>query len=183
MGVKSALWKQERSCGIIPPSSRHSEITGTFQCVSGLHYRNCTVTSFLETLYKVADILEEETRKHSEKSVIFRSTLPQHFYAGPNFPPGYFIASRLFRENKDKYKNIGCWNHTFTKMHWTSFYLEKVSRLYGFGFLDSAPLYTDRWDLHIIKTVNDVKEVDCTHYCYTPEHFVPEVALLNELLP
>ena len=145
--------------------------------VSGC-FRNCTVTHLLETLHKLAGVLREET-KQLKKTVLFRNTLPQH-YAGPEIPSQNYEDSPEYL-NSSLRKDNRYLNQTFDQMHWTSFYLEKVSRLYGFGFLDSDPLYTDRWDLHF--QLPGASKVDCSHYCYTPELFVPEVALLTELLP
>ncbi len=123
----------------------------------------------------MAHVLREETRKNSEKIVILRTTLPQYFYAGPEYPIGYYTDLPGFVNYIKEHKS--CLNQTFDKNHWTNFFLEKFSKEYGFKFLDSAPLYTDRWDLvHYGK-------IDCTHFCYTPEIAVPEIALLTQLLP
>ena len=121
----------------------------------------------------MADILKKEVQLHPEKVVILRSTLPQHFDGMKVLPDGYYIESMPYKS---------CLKETFSEKHWTNVYMEKVSSRYGFGYLNTAPLYMDRWDLHIATHVAKNSKVDCTHWCYTPEVFGPEVALMNQLL-
>ena len=133
----------------------------------GLHYGACNVSTYKRALEDIAHILNTELSKHPEKQVVFRNTLPQHFYRGKG-------RDRYFRGfNKSKI----CFG-TNNVQHWTNKYMKEVSKHYGFKYLESFPIYADRWDLHVRKT----GRLDCTHFCYTPELIVPEIALLNTLI-
>ncbi len=129
----------------------------------GLHYTFCARKIFTETLRQVTEIFKAEVRKHPEKQIIFRSTLPQHFPGND----GYFAKSGQLEK---------CANRTTYKEHFTNQYLKDIAKFYRFKYMDSFPIYMDRWDLH------NVKPGDCTHSCITTEITVPELALLNSLL-
>ena len=133
----------------------------------GLHYGACNVSIHKRTLEKLAYILKTELSKHPEKQVVFRNTLPQHFYRGKG-------RDRYFHGFNKSKKCFG----TNNVQHWTNKHLKEVSKEYGFKYLESFPIYADRWDLHITRT----GRLDCTHFCYTPELIVPEIALLNTLI-
>ncbi len=64
--------------------------------------------------------------------------------------------------------------------HFSNYHLKEIADKYGFKFLFSAPIYKERGDLHFPERM-EIKP-DCTHWCYTPELIVPELALLNKLL-
>ena len=133
----------------------------------GLHYENCSISTYRAALEEVAGLLKEELTRYPHKQVVFRSTLPQHFYMGKNIG-GYFPKFN---------KHISCYGVNNVQ-HWTNKYMKEVSKRYGFKYLDSFPIYADRWDLHFPnKTMPD-----CTHFCFTPETIIPELALLEQLL-
>ncbi len=117
----------------------------------------------------MADIFKEEMILYPEKQVIFRSTPPQHFDGGGVYPPGYF---------QEDIPGQKCLNKPFRKQFHANICLREVSQKYGFKYLDSAPLYMDRYDMHF----PDSYKTDCSHFCYTPEVIIPEIALLNTLL-
>ncbi len=132
----------------------------------GLHYEFCSQWEFVTDMTQVADILKAETAKHPKKQVVVRSTLPQHF-PGNN---GYFVAPRTQFDIYDS-----CANKTTEKEHRSNKALQNIAEQYGFKYMDSFPIYMERWDLHW-------RSGDCTHNCYTAEITVPELALLNTLL-
>ncbi len=134
---------------------------------AGLHMTFCDVNFFLTNLQAMVEMLVKETEQHPEKQVIVRSTLPQHFDA--NDSSGTHNRAR---------ENSHCANVSTTMSHWTNYYLEDISRKNGFKFLDSSPIYMDRWDLHFPEN----EKLDCTHFCYTPDLYMPEIVLLNKLL-
>ena len=133
----------------------------------GIHYDKCNISTYKRALEEIASILKTELIKHPEKQIVFRNTLPQHFNIGNN-TGGYFPGFK---------KSTACFGNNNVQ-HWTNKYLKEVSKQYGFKYLESFPIYADRWDLHPPKT----DSLDCTHFCYTPELIVPEIALLNTLI-
>ena len=133
----------------------------------GLHYFYCNVSTYKAALEEVAGLLKEELTRNPYKQVVFRSTLPQHFYMGTNiggYSSGFNKSAKCFGENHVE--------------HYTNKYMKEVSKRYGFKYLDSFPIYAARWDLHFPNN----KRPDCTHFCYTAEIVIPELALLEQLL-
>lgn len=130
----------------------------------GLHYHLHPEQDYVTIITKLADILQREQLKHTTKQVIVRSTLPQHFSTndGLYMPKGNLIHK-------------GCSNKSMHNEHWTNQHLKTIAQQYGFKYMDSAPFYVDRWDLH-------ANPRDCTHSCLTAEVTIPEMALLNSLL-
>ncbi len=121
---------------------------------------------FVKILKQVADILKAEVTRNPDKQVILRSTLPQHFPGND----GYYE-----KQKKENHMYEQC-DHTSTlKEHFSNKHLKNTAEQFGFKYMDSFPIYMDRWDLHW-------KLGDCTHNCYTEETAVPELALLNRLL-
>ncbi len=110
-------------------------------------------------------VLKKEVDLNPRKQVIIRNTLPTHA------PYTEDDAALLTRRK--------CWNET-KKDHFTNYYLEQMARKLGFKYLYSAPIYKDRGDMHLPARKEDKN--DCTHWCYSPELFVPEMALINKLL-
>ena len=135
--------------------------------ISGLHMATCSESVFVRNLQEMCNILQKEVKLHPEKQVMFRSTLPQHFDSSDG--SGYYNG---------QFKPTSCAVQPTVRSHWTNEVTKHVSMQYGFKYLDSAPIYMDRWDLHFPDHVH----LDCTHFCYTPETFVPEFVLLNQLL-
>ncbi len=119
----------------------------------------------------MSNILKEEVTANPEKQVLVRSTLPQHFYSIMMgiVPDGYYNASA---------KGTICWNTGKIKNHFTNFYLEQIAKNLGFNYVDSAPIFVERWDMHFPKK----RAVDCSHWCYSPEYIVPELAVFNTAL-
>lgn len=130
----------------------------------GLHYHFYPEEDYAAILVKLADILQVEVLKHPGKQVIIRSTLPQHF----STKDGWYRGRRNLKQK-------ACSNKTLHNEHWTNFYLKMTSDQYKFKYMDSAPFYTDRWDLH-------ANPKDCTHSCLTAEITIPEMNLFNSLL-
>ncbi len=139
----------------------------------GLHnsFWRCPKQTTMNILNRVARILQSELTMNPQKQVIFRSTLPQHFPGND----GYYAAAQV-----PQYKQVGCQKLTTTtrREHETNDLLKFVAEKYKFKYLDSFPIYMDRWDLHWKPT----SSVDCTHSCITAEVTVPELALLNSIL-
>lgn len=106
--------------------------------------------------------------------IILRSTLPQHFRAEKKFRGGYFQEEA----DRSKFAYSKCLTGPNDLAHWTNPILRRIAHAYGFQYLNSFPLYADRWDLHYLNKT----PTDCTHWCYTPEVIGPEVALLNQLV-
>ena len=131
----------------------------------GLHYDKCNISIYKAALEEVAGLLKEELTRHPHKQVVFRSTLPEHFYDGTN-TGGYL---------RDLNNEISCYGINY-QQHWTNKYMKDVSKRFGFKYLGTFPIYAERWDLHFLE------QLDCTHYCYTPETVIPELALLDRHL-
>ncbi len=131
----------------------------------GLHFAFCPRKSFRYTLKKMTDFLKIEVSTHPEKQVILRSTLPQHFPTTSGYKD--HLKTRDITES--------CPHRSTTEEHWSNEFMRNISQQFGFKYLDSFPIYKDRWDLHW-------KPNDCTHNCYTAETTVPDLALLNNLL-
>ncbi len=126
----------------------------------GIHYN--ADQKFVPLLTKFGQIAQEEMMKSPGKQVILRNTLPQHLSGeGGQYQP--------------KMKHKGCTKISLYTEHWTNQHIKMTAEHYGLKYMDSAPFYVDRWDLHM-------KPTDCTHSCITPEVTVPEMALLNSLL-
>ncbi len=130
----------------------------------GLHYHFHPKQDYAATLTKLADILHRAKLADPEKQVIFRSTLPQHFLTKDGWYRG-----------KGAFKGRECSSNTSHREHWTNQHLKNIAEHYRFKYMDSAPFYIDRWDLHW-------NPQDCTHSCLTAEVTIPEMALLNSLL-
>ena len=128
---------------------------------------------FIDKLHQLAHILRKELASHPEKVVIFRSTLPQHFDGMELLPDGYYTDGFTYK---------ACMKETFSGAHWTNVYMEKISKEYGFKFLYSAPVYMDRYELHLEYDGGRKTRIDCTHFCYSPELVGPELTLLTQLL-
>ncbi len=137
----------------------------------GLHYlySNCPKQTNIKTISKVARILQLELKRKPQKQVIFRSTLPQHFPGND----GYFAKTQT-----PQYTKFGCAKFTTNREHESNDLLKFVAEKYKFKYMDSFPIYMERWDLHWKPTSFG----DCTHSCITAEMSVPELALLNSLL-
>ncbi len=117
----------------------------------------------------MAEILKKEVKQHPWKQVVFRSTPPQHFNGGGVYPAGYF---------QGEVEGQGCLDKPFGKELYSNFCLKEISEVYGFKYLNSAPIYVDRYDMHFPFH----HRVDCSHFCHTPEVYIPEIALLNQIL-
>ncbi len=137
----------------------------------GFHYsfENCPKQITMKTLNRVAAMLQSELAKKPQKQVIFRSTPPQHF-AGND---GYHAAAQV-----PQYKQVGCQKLTTRREHETNDLLKFVAEKYKFKYMDSFPIYMDRWDLHW----KPKTAMDCSHNCIIAEVAVPELALLNSIL-
>ena len=131
----------------------------------GLHCNPCNSSYFKNLLGKIATVLKEHIIQHPDKQVIFRNTLPQHFKNNHKSEDGYFQA---FNES----------GNCSGKANWTNDHMKQICKTYGFKYLDSIPLYAERWDMH--RSWN--KPPDCTHFCYMPEVTIPEIALLDRLV-
>ncbi len=129
---------------------------------TGIHYNYAKKEFYVSILTKLGKIAQEEMIKGPGKQVILRSTLPQHFQGKGGW-------------HQPRTKGKGCKKISSYKEHWTNEYLKKTAEHYGLKYMDSAPFYVDRWDLHM-------RPIDCTHSCITPEVTIPEMALLNSLL-
>lgn len=127
----------------------------------GLHYETCTNQSYRDSINNVSTIFKEELTRHPEKQVIIRSTTPQHYAGYPYYTLGQ--------------KDWNCQKRTTYNEHWTNKILKSAAKQYGFKYMNSFPIYMDRWDLHF-------RKMDCTHSCVTAEVIVPEMALLNSIL-
>ncbi len=124
---------------------------------------SCTDKQFLKVAYDMADIIKREVSLHPHKQVIIRSTLPTHtFYT---------------EDGSYHHTSSECWRES-TENHFTNYYMELICKVYKFKFLNSAPIYIERGDLHYPEHTPK----DCTHWCYSPEPYVPEISLMNELL-
>ncbi len=128
----------------------------------GIHYSFVPKVEYAMLLNELGKIAQAEMRNHPGKEVILRSTLPQHFLTHDGW----------FHKNKEKSKKC---NKISYKEHWTNSYLKSTVAQFGFKYMDSAPFYVDKWDLH-------ANPRDCTHSCLTAEVTIPEMALLNSLL-
>ena len=125
----------------------------------GLHYEKWNIMEYVTYVESMSEMLNA-----SGKTVILRSTTPQHFPAA-----GGFYHSRL------KSVLSECINIPNQAPHPTNIILKAMAEKYGFGFLDEFLLFSPRWDLHY-------KKGDCTHYCHTSELFYPQITLLLQLL-
>ncbi len=142
-----------------------SEICDFCVLFTGLQMTACSDKQFLETAFQMADILEESVYFHPQKQVIFRSTMPSH--------SRYNVQEPILADTGSS----GCWAQT-KRNHFSNAYLEQVSNLYEFRYLNSAPIFMDRGDMHL----PEHELTECSHWCYSPETVVPEIALLNDLL-
>ena len=130
----------------------------------GLHYYFCTVGHYEEALRLFSQLLKEEIKLHDWKQIVYRATLPQHFYSKSN--TGFF---QKFNPNSS------CAKVTSVVENPTNALLKAAAERYGFKYLDNYYIYKDRYDLH-----SRIKIGDCTHYCYSPELLVPELILLDQ---
>ncbi len=135
----------------------------------GLHYHDCPKQIYISTWNRVAGILRAELLRDPKKQVILRSILPQHFPGND----GYYVETKV-----PQYKRTGCAKKTTMREHENNGILKATAKQYNFKYLDSFPIYMDRWDLHW----REKQSVDCTHSCITAEITIPELALLNSLL-
>ncbi len=142
----------------------------TFFYISGVHFASCETEEFLERAFEVMDVIKKEVVLNPNKQVIIRSTLPMHTFSTIPLSTLPQFYSDLSPEHSCKLKTL--------QNHHTNFYMEQISKLYGFKFLNSAPIYKDRGDLHFPER----QRSDCIHWCYSPETYIPEIVLLNQLL-
>lgn len=134
----------------------------------GAHYLRCTLFQFAESFQSMSKLLKTELQKNPGKRIIVRNTLPSHFKSRSQL--GLFMESAL-RENTT------CMPHRPLVGDPTTSYQRVAADRLGFLFLDGYNIYKTRYDLH---SLTDYR--DCTHWCYTPELIIPEMALLNQLL-
>ncbi len=167
-----AVWKiAQPSCGRVKPErcvyfSEIGAILNTSDIVLfqfGIHYSFEPKEEYAMLLNELGKIAQAEMKNYPGKEVILRSTLPQHFLTHDGW----------FHRNKEKSKK--CSKISSYNEHWTNSYLRSIAAQFGFKYMDSAPFYVDRWDLH-------ANPRDCTHSCLTAEVTIPEMALLNSLL-
>lgn len=130
---------------------------------AGLHLSTCSDNQFLQVAEDVADVLSREVSLDPTKQVIIRSTLPTHSVYSED---GSFVHAQT-----------ECWKE-LKEDHFTNYYMEQVANAYGLKYLYSAPIYMERGDLHFERH----KPMDCVHWCYSSETYVPELALINNLL-
>ena len=115
-------------------------------------------------IYNLGDAINKSVNK--DKVIIIRSTLPQHFSGQQKYIDGYYV---------EKMPKIKCINGPINLEHWSNPIMKEMCEKYGFRYLNSAPLYGNRSDLHFVAG-------ECTHYCYHSQIVIPEMALLNQLL-
>ena len=114
----------------------------------------------------MADVIKEES---SGSTVIFRSTPPQHYDGSGVYTPGFF---------QEELPGQACLTKPFTQDFYGNLCLREVAKKYGFLYLDSSAIFMDRYDMHF----PDARKLDCTHVCHSPELYIPEMILLNQLL-
>ncbi len=139
--------------------------TFVMSSLSGLHLQSCSNPVFKQIAFEMAEVIKDEVTRHPQKQVIVRSTLPTH---------------APYNENDDVLLTTRNCQQEARRDHFTNYYLKQIADTYGFKFLFSAPIYKERGDMHL--PLRKQNKNDCTHWCYSPEVIVPELALLNKLL-
>ncbi len=135
----------------------------------GLHYYHTSTAKFLKVLRQLT--AELDLLAMHGTNIIFRMTLPQHFYSVTQ--TGWYHDTT----NEEKHKK----DCSFIKnpaRHFMDNIVRKYALKYGFQILDEFEIFSARSDLH--QKVHGIK--DCTHYCFTMETIMPQLAPLIQLL-
>ena len=135
----------------------------------GLHQRSMKGADMSAYFDSLGKLLYNQTR-NSSKQVIIRSTTSQHFISKNG--DGFYL-------NRIKSRKKCANNLTNPSPHYTNYYLREMAKKYHFQYLDNFPILYGRGDLMVGLTKD---ELDCTHYCYSPEIIWPELVLLTQLI-
>ena len=131
----------------------------------GLHYSNThTIGQFqiiLDTIMKMLKSLSVKGTK-----VVFRTTAPQHFES--------FNGLGLYVEKYVPWP-FKCVDIKIPERNGADSITRFAAKKYGFVMFDDFEIFSSRWDLH-------QEDGDCTHYCFTMETIMPQLALLSQLL-
>ena len=122
---------------------------------------------YKKALHKLGKLFRELSAQNTDKVIIARSTLPQHFDNHGIYPDGYY---KHFDGNFTR----RCTEKSNWHEHRNNALLKQVSDVYGFHYLNSAALYAERWDKH--------EPRDCTHYCVEPETSFAEMQLICQII-
>ncbi len=130
-----------------------------------LHYSNThTIGQFQVILDTVMKNLESLSAKGVK--VVFRTTVPQHFKSRNGL--GLYV-------NKYTEWPFQCVDIPVPERNGADAITRLAVTKYGFVLFDDFDIFSSRWDLH-----QDVR--DCTHYCFTMETIMPQLALLAHFL-
>ncbi len=135
----------------------------------GLHYYHSSMAKILKVLRQLT--AELHLLSMDGAKIIFRMTLPQHFNSITQ--TGWYQDTT--KEEKHK-KDCSFINNP--ARHFIDNTVRKYTLKYGFQILDEFEIFSARSDLH--QRVHGIK--DCTHYCFTMETIMPQLALLIQLL-
>ena len=135
----------------------------------GLHYYHSSMAKILKVFRQLT--AELDLLAMHGTNIIFRMTLPQHFNSVTQ--TGWYHDTT----NEEKHKK----DCSFIKnpaRHLMENIVRKYACKYGLQILDEFEIFSSRSDLH--QRVHGIK--DCTHYCFTMETIMPQLALLSQLL-
>ncbi len=133
----------------------------------GLHYKKWTLLDFKYIVRKVLQLIKN---KVTRGSLILRTTPPQHY--STDVHSGRYDDYQFTDGDK-------CVNVPKPERHQTDKIVEYFARENDLRILDDFEIFQHRWDLH---QQTKFHKLDCTHFCYTPETFIPHLTLLSQLI-
>ena len=138
----------------------------------GLHFYNMDIAKFSKVLIKLIPKLKWLSVQGTQ--IIFKVTLPQHLR-----PESHSMQTGLYHARSVPDNPLqAC---TFVKnprRHAMDAVVRQYAQEYGFQMFDDFDIFSARWDLH----QEVATKRDCTHYCFTMETIMPQLALLSQYL-
>ena len=151
---------------LVVSGSNVRSIQFTIQCDQNVRCQCIYIKYYLKK-----DFFSDVTR-NTQKQVIVRATLPQHFITKSGLG---FYSDRLRNETNKCATKV-----PFPVPHSTNYFLKNMARRFNFSFLDNFSIYYERGDL--TKGLKASGKLDCSHHCYTPELIWPELVLLTQII-
>ncbi len=134
----------------------------------GLHYHLITFRSIMDVMSTLSKRLASLSNRGVQ--IIYKMTSPQHFATSTG--TGWY-------EDLADPQNRQCVNNTYPARHFIDSIAKQYASQHGFSIFDDFDIFTSRWDMHPFR---NTKGADCTHYCFSMETVMPQLALLTHIL-
>ena len=132
----------------------------------GIHYDRSRLTVMARTIRYLSQNLKRLTASRRVQ-IVYKLTVPQHFITASG--AGWY---------NERTSNKRCVRVPKPDRYPSDHVMKYYANRYGFKVLDDFDIFVNRSDLH--QDMSDY--TDCSHYCFTVETIMPQIALLTQLL-